>query len=122
MSELKDYAPFFVYGTLKRGQHNEHFIPETHVERMEQATLSDVDLYSVHGAYPAIKDGSGIVEGELIWVDPEHFPEILRDVDRLEGNGHLYERRLVDVGSIQAWTYYWISRMSGLTKIERNCW
>lgn len=114
--------PFFVYGTLKRGFCNENVIPECYVTRMEQATLSDVDLYSVGGHFPAIVDGSGSVEGELLWVKPEFYSEILDAVDRLEGNGFFYERRLVEVNGTYAWAYYWIGEMSKLVKLERDFW
>jgi gamma-glutamylaminecyclotransferase len=86
----------FVYGTLKRGQHNHNrflatstFLgPATTAERWRMIT----------GGYPVVlpnhhRAGAGRIRGELYEVDDQ----TLEALDRLEGNGHLYLRREVPV-------------------------
>ncbi|MCP9850793.1 gamma-glutamylcyclotransferase [Cyanobium sp. Morenito 9A2] len=89
----------FVYGTLKRGQGNHHWLrgaPFLGRGRLIGARLHDL------GPYPMAVAGDGLIHGELFAVDEWG----LRHLDVLEDAPVLYQRqrlRLVD-GSL-AWTY-----------------
>lgn len=106
---LEQCNVFFVYGTLKMGLHNHHFI------RGEQF-LSDAvtvdNFYMVGSGIPYLLKGDGFsrfpVKGEAYRFSSE---ETLIDVDRLEGEGHFYHRRLIKIElletseQVDAWAY-----------------
>lgn len=78
--------PFFVYGTLLRGEAN-HTRFRGAIERLERATLRGARLFDL-GPYPmaleTANDADEIV-GELIWPVPSRAAHILKSLDRLEG-------------------------------------
>src|SRR5919112_6245358 len=77
----------FVYGSLKRGFRNHHFL-ETSRFIGPGTTRHDFDLLDL-GYFPAaIKPGTFAIQGELFSVDRH----TLRNLDRLEGNGVFYRR------------------------------
>lgn len=91
----------FVYGTLKRGEANHHWLAEARFggrRRLEGVRLHDLGPYPM--AVPA--EDAGIVHGELYTVDAAG----LAGLDRLEDVPDEYERRrlrLCDGG--EAWVY-----------------
>jgi gamma-glutamylcyclotransferase (GGCT)/AIG2-like uncharacterized protein YtfP len=100
----------FAYGTLRPGQSNFGRIAEFVVAH-EPATIEGelVDL----GAYPALIEGDGIVEGDLLTMQLK----ALDITDRIEGyqperSGSFYVRRKVTVtllkarATVHAWTYF----------------
>jgi gamma-glutamylcyclotransferase (GGCT)/AIG2-like uncharacterized protein YtfP len=97
-----DTAPVFVYGSLKRGERNHHWIAAGTYRG--EALLPGARLYDL-GPFPmavASDDPADTIAGELYAVTPA----MLAALDRFEGVPRLYERqswRLVD-GS-QAWVY-----------------
>ena len=77
----------FVYGTLLTGESNhDHYLKDEWLEG--KAVISGYDMYDL-GAYPGIVEGKGRVKGELYRVGKE----VLKNLDRLEGEGSLYIRR-----------------------------
>jgi gamma-glutamylcyclotransferase (GGCT)/AIG2-like uncharacterized protein YtfP len=97
-----DTAPVFVYGSLKRGERNHHWIAAGTYRG--EALLPGARLYDL-GPFPmavASDDPADTIAGELYAVTPA----MLAALDRFEGVPRLYERqswRLAD-GS-QAWVY-----------------
>ena len=83
--------PVFVYGTLMKDQSAAH-----HMDRAEflgEAILEDYAIYDL-GWYPGIKPCRGEqVYGEVYMVDDD----MLQQMDRYEGEGFLYLRKLVMV-------------------------
>ena len=107
--------PIFVYGTLRRGEHN-HDILKNRMLMLENACATDMALYSL-GAYPMMIRANGIVRGELIFLQPFLYDDILRTLDQLEGyrpdsdEYGLYRRELIPIESnhynrtLLAWAY-----------------
>jgi gamma-glutamylaminecyclotransferase len=96
----------FVYGTLKRGQDNHKNYLARSAFVGEADTASRYRMISTN--FPVIlEDGDGKpVRGEIYDVDDR----TLAALDRLEGNGHMYLRRLIDAslirgGPVQCWIY-----------------
>jgi gamma-glutamylaminecyclotransferase len=89
--------PVFVYGTLKQGFGN-HILLE-YSDFVDAAILEDYDMRYSHGnhGFPVIfknKESKGhIVIGEVYMVDQY----TLKNLDRLESNGTMYNRKLVTV-------------------------
>lgn len=103
--------PLFVFGTLRRGQCNHHLI-DGYEERMVPARLPGFER--VAPLMIARRPGS-VVEGELYFLRPETYLEVMRQCDALEGiasgetAGEDYRRVRVDVetdeGIVKAWAY-----------------
>lgn len=111
MSQL----PLFVYGTLRRGESNHHFLQGTY-ERCLPATLPDYAKGVAGHGYPLAMPRSGAsVEGEVFFIRSEIYGATLARCDRLEDLppgqlvGEFYQRATVTVetefGPISAWAY-----------------
>lgn len=91
-----EHLPFFVYGTLKRGEIRESMWPRP-AAHVEPATTCG-RLFDL-GPYPALLDGDGEIAGELWHVSPADFRVTLATLDRIECYGvdevDLYVRRIV---------------------------
>lgn len=83
----------FVYGTLKRGGHNNHYLKDS--EFVGEGVVSGYDLYT-NGGYPMIMPGGRTLHGELFLVPDEYMPDILR----LE-SGYSIEAVEVDIGGVK---------------------
>lgn len=109
MSELQ--FPLFVYGTLRRGEENHHYLAE-HFARTIPAKLPGYER--IHPIMIARKS-DGVVEGELYFLKPDEYAATMAGCDELEelypGQmiGRDYQRKLVTVttddGSFTAWAY-----------------
>ncbi len=91
----------FVYGTLKKGYHNHYGLADC---PMKKAEVVGYDLHA--SAYlPFVKEGSGIVKGELYEVSEQ----ILLRLDQLEGHPDFYQRVMTEVTTanqkVNAWIY-----------------
>lgn len=81
----------FVYGTLMRGERAHSFLADA--EYVGEFYLRDYAIYSL-GLYPGIRQKKGsVVYGEVYAVDER----MLREMDRYEGEGSLYNRTPVTV-------------------------
>ena len=95
----------FVYGSLKRGFRNHHFL-ETSRFIGPGTTRRDFDLLDL-GYFPAmIKGGGFAIRGEVFMVDRR----TLKSLDWLEGNGTFYQREqhpviIEGAGLVSAWIY-----------------
>ena len=78
----------FVYGTLKKGGSNHHFLQNS--EFLRDEVLEDHSIYVSNGFnFPLLlKDKGGKVHGEVYKVDDN----TLATLDMLAGEGHLYNR------------------------------
>ena len=125
MEESWFHIPFFVYGTLKRGEEREGMWPHTPVE-IRSAALHAA-LYDL-GPYPALGDGNDVVVGELWFIAKEHMPDTLAALDAIEGFNQpaaedLYIRRKVvckdETGEEHpAYTYYFADEQA-LAQVRR---
>lgn len=106
----------FVYGTLMKGQYN-HDSYLDNAEFMGNAELSNYEMYDL-GSYPGIVAGYGNVVGEVYHVSADE----LKKIDLLEGEGLLYDRKLINpiIGDerIYACVYIYKGKVEGCKKIS----
>jgi gamma-glutamylcyclotransferase (GGCT)/AIG2-like uncharacterized protein YtfP len=108
--------PFFVYGTLRPGEPNHDLFLRGRTDSEERARLHGAALYDGPGYPYAVEAPGAVIVGELVTARPEAYPQLLRDLDRLEDYApgdpsNLYERverrvtRDVDGTTVRAWVY-----------------
>ncbi|WP_442816745.1 gamma-glutamylcyclotransferase family protein [Streptomyces sp. NBC_01304] len=108
--------PFFVYGTLRPGEHNHDLFLRGRLAAEEPGLLAGAVLYEGPGYPYAVEAPGGEVHGELVTARPEAYPALLAALDRLEdyapGDPHnLYLRiarevtRTASGTPIRAWVY-----------------
>jgi gamma-glutamylcyclotransferase (GGCT)/AIG2-like uncharacterized protein YtfP len=108
--------PIFVYGSLRKGYWNYSHLDGSTKYEIEGSTKGK--LYMVGGAgFPALVRGDEDVFGELMFIKPEKFKEVLARLDRLEGyyplreSQSMYLRRKImvyaDGREYEAWGYIW---------------
>lgn len=123
-----EYLPVFVYGTLRNGHGNYSNILEGNTVREEKASMNG-KLFMVGGFPGMIQDNESRVVGELMYIDPKKYEEVMKRLDWLEGyrkndKSSMYIRKQVMVwnGSvgITAWTYYWNRSTLRLPLIENG--
>ncbi|UUU21968.1 gamma-glutamylcyclotransferase family protein [Streptomyces sp. DSM 40750] len=113
--------PFFVYGTLRPGEHNHDLFLRGRTRAEDPARMRGMVLYDGPGYPYAVEEtgegggGGGTVSGELVTARPEAYDELLCALDRLEDYApgdpaNLYERverpaTLDDGTVVRAWVY-----------------
>jgi gamma-glutamylcyclotransferase (GGCT)/AIG2-like uncharacterized protein YtfP len=107
----------FVYGTLKRGHGNHHWLAEAVF--LGESSLHDAVLHDL-GPFPMAIEGDGAVQGEVYAVDDAGLARL----DRLEGTPRLYgrhHRTLAD--GRRAWVYLgqW-RQVRNVPRIADGCW
>jgi gamma-glutamylcyclotransferase (GGCT)/AIG2-like uncharacterized protein YtfP len=107
----------FVYGTLKRGHGNHHWLAEAVF--LGTTTLRGAVLHDL-GPFPMAIEGEGTVWGEVYGVDE---PGLAR-LDRLEGCPRLYRRcRRVLADGRKAWVYLGSWRqVRNVPRVADGCW
>jgi gamma-glutamylcyclotransferase (GGCT)/AIG2-like uncharacterized protein YtfP len=107
----------FVYGTLKRGHGNHHWLAGAPF--LGQALLPDVVLHDL-GPFPMAVPGEGVVRGEVYAVDAAGLARL----DRLEGYPRLYDRRALPLADGRhAWVYLGRPhQVRHVTAIADGCW
>lgn len=116
----------FVYGTLRQGRANDHWIAP-HVVRVQPATAQGL-LYDL-GPYPAMTleaRAPRTIQGEFVTV--KSFDAALKDLDELEGHtpgarDNLYDRTIVPVRlangqTHHAYVYVMIETPAGAPLVE----
>lgn len=107
MTELKMMHKVFVYGSLKSGFGNHHFLQDAEAEFLGTTYTKSTDfLMFSFGAFPAVvkneEYGYGAIEGELYMVDALTMFKL----DMLEGNGTFYTREKIELDDgNMAWMY-----------------
>jgi gamma-glutamylcyclotransferase (GGCT)/AIG2-like uncharacterized protein YtfP len=107
----------FVYGTLKKGYHNNHLL---NGHEPKQAKAPGINLYKGPG-FPFAKRGTGTAIGEVYEIDEQ----TLKMLDRLEGHPAFYKREKTKVicgGQYdEAWIYLYPDA-NKYPKIEGGEW
>jgi gamma-glutamylcyclotransferase (GGCT)/AIG2-like uncharacterized protein YtfP len=126
--------PFFVYGTLRRGQGNYRRLLAGRTTAEISATLPGHALYGQGLPYAVAAEASAAVVGDLMFLDAERYDEVLADLDRLEGyrpgRSSFYVRQAVTVriegGEETAWVYLagpeTARRLSDVERIDGGDW
>ncbi len=102
----------FVYGTLRPPREetsleDSRFYPQIipYVRGVRSARLPEAVLYDL-GGYPAARPGEGVVNGDLLTVEPS----ALAMMDRIEGHPAFFRRRREVVqtanSTVDAWVYW----------------
>lgn len=98
--KLRGIVPVFVYGTLRRGFHNHHYLEDLPYLGAASTTIEKYEMRdAAGGSFPVVferkmKDGkrknpvAGRIIGEVYAVDPR----TMLSLDRLEDNGRMYHR------------------------------
>jgi len=89
----------FVYGTLKKGFRNHYLLQNA--KFLCDYRLSGFVMGTFNNDFPFIIRKDGIVYGELY----EITPEILEDLDILEGHPDFYVRILINDGTHEFYIY-----------------
>ncbi|MFJ6831676.1 gamma-glutamylcyclotransferase family protein [Streptomyces sp. NPDC091209] len=108
--------PFFVYGTLRPGEHNHDLFLRGRTRSEEPGRMSGLVLYAGPGYPYAVEEPGGVVSGELVTARTEEYEELLAALDALEeytpGDPRsLYERvardavRADGITAVRAWVY-----------------
>lgn len=120
--------PIFVYGTLRPGGWLYPVI-EHAVKYTEPAELYNMQLYSLIDFPGMVLDTSANlpVQGDLLHFYKKYWAAAVLVLDRIEGNGTLFERTKGVVktlnGSMNIWTYLYIEKpVEQLVKVESNDW
>ena len=121
----------FVYGTLKRGERN-HDLLRT-AEFVGPAFTEPRFRLIDCGPYPAMIehfDEPLVISGEVYRIDDG----VLLELDKLEDEGRLYRRKVVEVSLIdggacdqslrtaRCWTYLWLNESHNLPLIDGASW
>lgn len=113
--DLMSQLPLFVYGTLRRGEANHHYLAGRY-DRWLAGTLRDfVRVTGADGFFVVSPAVGQQAAGELYFIRSELFAETLRECDILEdlapgqSAGPVYRRSQVVVetaeGHVGAWAY-----------------
>ncbi|MFF0015416.1 gamma-glutamylcyclotransferase family protein [Streptomyces sp. NPDC005374] len=108
--------PFFVYGTLRRGEVNHDLFLRGRIRSEEPGRLTGALLYDGPGYPYAVEEAGGAVMGELVTPRADAHAELLVALDELEeytpgDRRNHYERvtreviRTADGMSVPAWVY-----------------
>ena len=108
--------PFFVYGTLRPGEHNHDLFLRGRTRCEEPGRMRGLALYAGPGYPYAVDEPGGAVCGEIVTARPEAYEQLLEELDELEeyvpGDARsLYERvardavRADGVTVVRAWVY-----------------
>ncbi|WP_070963347.1 gamma-glutamylcyclotransferase family protein [Vibrio sonorensis] len=89
----------FVYGTLRRGESNHHFLARSQYLGCFE-TPAEYTLYDL-GDYPAVVYGSNAICGEVYSIDDE----TLNRLDKLEDVPREYRREAIKTPFGVAWIY-----------------
>ncbi len=127
----------FVYGTLKRGERNHYFLASA--EYLGPAFTEPLYRMIDCGPYPAMLDSTQTsslgaeplpISGEVYRIDAATLAEL----DRLEDEGRLYRRAVIEVLSIdggacsqtpqtlRVCTYFWLGLPTAFPLVSGSTW
>lgn len=102
---------FLVYGTLKRGYGNNRLLQQGRANFLREQIVPGYKLYNA-GFPVAIPNENSSILCELWEISPEKCDETVKSLDRLEGEGRMYNRVEIErdtflyVGHPNFWNTY----------------
>lgn len=116
--------PVFVYGTLKEGYGNHYrILKDREGVRPAGRAVTVAHYRMLDSGFPVLRedDDGHRVLGELYWVNTR----VLKELDALEGEGHMYHRRdiqvrLADESLVKVQTYIGADSWDRRTHYVRN--
>lgn len=111
-----------VYGTLKRGLSNDHYLQAA--TYLGSDTLTAISLYDL-GSYPGAKaEPSAGIEVEIFSVTAQQLQALdcLEEYDPEAPDRGLYDRRLFSTCFGAAWVYLYNPPVPGLLPIQTGGW
>ncbi|GAA0697430.1 gamma-glutamylcyclotransferase [Marinobacterium maritimum] len=114
-------AQVAVYGTLKRGQSNHHYLASA--EYLGGAQLQGFALYDL-GPWPAVKQEPGVIQVEVYAVDAPTFAALdeLEDYCAIAPAQGLYDRIEVDTPCGRAWLYLYNHEVRPAQRLPDGIW
>lgn len=106
-----------VYGSLRKGMGNHPLLERNDAQLLSTERIKGFDMFSL-GGFPYIKPADGEITIEVYAVPIT----AMKDLDRLEGYPHFYDRMLVDTTKGQAWIYFIADYGSGYGKVDSGDW
>ena len=108
----------FVYGTLKRGYHNNAHLIES--KFIKTTTIKGISLHAGGGwKFPfAMRNPGGKITGEIYEVDNT----TLKNLDYLESHPDWYRRKQFNVGKLKVWVYLNPGEAMELPVIKSGVW
>ncbi len=107
----------FAYGSLRRGEHNHHYL-RTAAYLGEHVTTAAYTMFDL-GAYPAvIAAGVTPIEGEIHALEADGLTRL----DVLEGYPRHYDRQLIQTPWGAAWIYLYRLTLHGRARVEQGNW
>jgi gamma-glutamylcyclotransferase (GGCT)/AIG2-like uncharacterized protein YtfP len=89
----------FVYGTLRKGEHNHHYLSTAQFLGLHESD-AEYTLYDL-GPYPGVSEGYRSVQGEVYMIDDDTLAEL----DKLEDVPVEYRRESISTPFGEAWIY-----------------
>jgi gamma-glutamylcyclotransferase (GGCT)/AIG2-like uncharacterized protein YtfP len=111
-----------VYGTLKKGLSNHHYMSKARFLSEDQ--LHNLVLYDL-GPYPGARlEASGGVVVEIYEVDSKTFAQldVLEGIDERNSTQGLYHRRQLATSQGLAWVYLYNHSTAGCPAIREGGW
>ena len=75
---------FFVYGTLMPGERNHFPLLQESLISCEEASIPGTLYHYLKDDCPAITEGTTEIFGKLLLLRAEHFPEVLKRMNKIE--------------------------------------
>lgn len=109
----------FVYGTLRPGEPRWPLVADA-VAGTEPASAAGT-LWDTGRGYPAaVFDGAGSIPGEVLRIAAGRWDEVVGRLDRIEGEGTLYRRVVVETSVGPAVSYEWLGSTDGFAPLPHG--